>query len=208
VNRGHYEYFRDRVAETLTPVFRNEASYRKLALLRLARSAWSARQAGATVVQDPCGDWYREARRKRQAMLKKKTFSGTPAGLESALVTYDANLVKIIRTCRQNGQQLLILTQPTLYRKDLPEDLQLLLWSCSDEGAYTPEVLEKLMDAFNQRMRDVCRREDTDCLDLASLLPKDTTVFFDDCHFNLAGCERVAEVVVEFFMKKLGNSLR
>ena len=32
-----------------------------------------------------------------------------------------------------------------------------------------------------------------DCLDLAAVLPKDTTIFYDDCHFNEHGAEVMAK---------------
>ncbi|KIX12937.1 hypothetical protein X474_16690 [Dethiosulfatarculus sandiegensis] len=36
-------------------------------------------------------------------------------------------------------------------------------------------------------MKNLRKQEKYPCLDLAELLPKDTTVFYDDCHFNEGG---------------------
>ena len=48
----------------------------------------------------------------------------------------------------------------------------------------------------------VCREEGVDCIDLASMLPKDTTVFYDHCHFNIEGCRKIAGILLDFFVKK------
>jgi len=36
-------------------------------------------------------------------------------------------------------------------------------------------------------------------LDLASLLQKDTTVFYDDVHFNESGAEKVSNIIAQYF---------
>lgn len=46
-------------------------------------------------------------------------------------------------------------------------------------------------------MLEVCADRRVECLDLAAMLPKDDTVFYDDVHFNEAGAERVAAAVAE-----------
>ena len=60
-----------------------------------------------------------------------------------------------------------------------------------------------LVDAYNRAMIEVCRDEGVDCIDLASLLPKDTSVFYDDFHFNIPGCEKIANILTRYFGDRL-----
>jgi hypothetical protein len=46
----------------------------------------------------------------------------------------------------------------------------------------------------------VCRERGLECVDLAAKLPRDTSVFYDDCHFNESGARRVAEVLAEHLL--------
>ena len=126
--------------------------------------------------------------------------------MDEALARYRQTLIDIIRLCRKRNQQILFLTQPTLYQKQMPEDLRALLWQHCDDGAYTPEVLENLLDRLNETLVSVCQEENVPLVDLAAELPKDTTVFYDDCHFNTSGSLRVAEIIAEFFSKRLNSS--
>lgn len=56
-------------------------------------------------------------------------------------------------------------------------------------------MLADLLETYNKTLRSVCRELGVPCIDLAAKLPKDTSVFYDDCHFNIAGCRQVVDVV-------------
>jgi hypothetical protein len=57
-------------------------------------------------------------------------------------------------------------------------------------GYVTVGDLAKAMDAFNQELLSVCFDDGLECFDLAPLVPKDTSAFFDDSHFN-ENCSRI-----------------
>jgi hypothetical protein len=88
----------------------------------------------------------------------------------------------------------------------MPPALADLLWEYTDDGAYSPEALASLMQAYNQTMISVCQDHRVDCLDLASLLPKDTSVFYDDAHLNTSGCEQVARIVSDHLSQLLRSA--
>jgi lysophospholipase L1-like esterase len=179
------------------PYYRGSMLYR-LAITRLR---------GDAVVQDPEGQWIAEKRAIRRKALSQGPISAPPEGLEEALAVYRQNLRKIIGSCRSRDQNILMLTQPTMYRKDMPEALRELLWAhVSEKAAYTEETLAFLVDAYNRAMIEVCRDEGVDCIDLASLLPKDTSVFYDDCHFNVSGCEQIANILARYFTDRLARN--
>jgi len=162
------------------------------------------RAAGGTVVQDPRSDWYKRQREERQARLRQHTFREPPPGLSRALDLYAADLRKIVDTTRQERQRLVLVTQPTVYRKDLPESIERLLWMGSvSDGAYAVDVLEKTMDAFNRTLIAVALQSGVDHIDLASMLPKDTSTFYDDAHFNDSGSEKVATGIAEFLVTQM-----
>jgi hypothetical protein len=39
-----------------------------------------------------------------------------------------------------------------------------------------------------------------ECIDLATTLEKDTTVFYDDVHFNESGAQKVSKTVSNYFL--------
>ncbi len=204
LNRRDYEQRAASVADVaLTPTYEGMAYYRRFGVLRLISGAAHTR-GSTTVVQDPEGEWYAAQRAKRRAALARRTIHQVPP-LHDALETYRTNLRGIIRTARRLEKNLLMLTQPTMYRSDLPDDLQALLWAHNEDHAMSVAVLEQVMAAFNTALVEVCREENVDYIDLASMLPKDTSVFYDDTHFNISGSKRVAGLVADFFIARLGG---
>ena len=63
---------------------------------------------------------------------------------------------------------------------------------------YTVRALNEGMTGYNAALLQVCKDRGVECIDLASLLPKDLTTFYDDEHFNENGAARVAEIVAEY----------
>ena len=39
-----------------------------------------------------------------------------------------------------------------------------------------------------------------ECIDLAKTLPKDTTVFYDDVHFNENGAHQMVQIVADYLL--------
>jgi lysophospholipase L1-like esterase len=55
--------------------------------------------------------------------------------------------------------------------------------------------MEQAMDKYNRILLDVCGQYGLECLDIAPRIPKNTSAFFDDMHFNEAGSRLVARLV-------------
>jgi lysophospholipase L1-like esterase len=126
--------------------------------------------------------------------------------LAESLAEYRRNLMRIAASAREAGVPLVFITQPSLWRSDLPDEERALLWwggvgEFMAEGArtefYSVEALAEGMHRYNRVLLSVCQESGAHCLDLASLLPKDTTVFYDGVHFHEAGARRVAALVSE-----------
>ena len=127
-----------------------------------------------------------------------------PSEMDKWLEIYRGNLQAIRKACDARGARLLLLTQPTLYREDLPDELHPMLWR-TDPAPAAPSLryLRHVMNAYNQAMLDFCRDEQVDCIDLAAQLAGDWTALYDDCHFTRSGCEKVSSILAEFFARRL-----
>src|SRR5690606_16482325 len=125
--------------------------------------------------------------------------------LGPALGEYRRNVVALARLCADHGARPLFLTQPCLWREDLAPEDEALLWM-GGVGDYQREpgaaccparALAEGLGRYNEELAAACAEAGADCLDLAALLPRDRTVFYDDVHFNEHGARLVADRVAE-----------
>lgn len=117
--------------------------------------------------------------------------------LSELLDGYQQNLERLVALARQRGKRLVLLTQPIC-----PDHLRQLLAGTAEEpadAARCAEQLASLVDAYNQRMRQVCRQQRVELVDLAALLPDDPVEFQDDRHFSDTGSAHVAQTLSSSF---------
>jgi hypothetical protein len=103
---------------------------------------------------------------------------------------------------------LIIMTQPTMWKPGLSQELEGLLWlggmgnyqNESHKVYYSSEALGKGMNLYNNTLLEICRMRQVECVDLSSILEKDTTVFFDDDHFNESGAKKVSTVLSTYIL--------
>lgn len=120
--------------------------------------------------------------------------------LAAGVATFKANLLTIEGIVRRSGARLLLLTQPVLWRADMPKDEERMLWMGGvgnfqkepNPDFYSPRVLAEAMRRFNEATLEVCRERGVECVDLATQIPKTKEIFYDDCHFGETGSERIA----------------
>lgn len=134
------------------------------------------------------------------AMLKARRASLVPVpDLRVGLQEYAQRIRSLEYECRARGVRCAFLTQPVMWRADLPPDEQNLLWmgwvgwKAHRRGYASLADLALAMDAYNQALLSVCREDHLECYDLASSVPRDTSAFYDDCHFNTGGARLVAQ---------------
>ena len=72
-------------------------------------------------------------------------------------------------------------------------------------GAYSVGALARFMAEFNAITLEVCAAEGARCYDLAAKLPKDTSVFYDDCHFNTSGARKLALLLGGYLARHLSS---
>ena len=161
----------------------------------LAEPSW------ADDVQDSVGSGYVRSRRLRQRAL---AIRAAPPDLATALIEYAENLRFIIADAERRDTDVVFMTQPSLYGPDLPPTLrELLLFGrvgverhSAGNEYYSVDALATALGRYNETLLAVCATARIDCIDLDAKLPKDTTVFYDDVHFNEAGARQVAMTVV------------
>lgn len=179
--------------------------YKRTATWQMLRRA--KRLMSRAHVEDECGKIYiawREHRRQAAEIRDELP------DLSSALKEYTRNLNKIIEIAQGKSIRLIFMTQPTMWKPSLPKELDALLWlggvgdfqNDSGKPYYSAAALEKGMKAYNDTLLRVCWEKRIECIDLASMLEADTTVFYDDVHFNESGARKVAEALSRYMIER------
>ena len=167
--------------------------FRRFRLYSLARSALRA-YAQSHYEQTPG----KEQRQRAVAPL-----AAAPP-LETGLAEYRQRTRALARECAMRRQRCIFFTQPSLWRADLPPEAQQRLWFGRVEGRGYLSVgdLAVAMDRYNQALLQLCATDRLECYDLASAVPKDASVMYDDVHFSALGAEIVARYVATQLLDK------
>ena len=158
-------------------------------------------------VQDEFGKMYVRLRQHRQDAIEIRD---ELPDLSSAIEEYKRNVHTMIDIAQEKSIRLVFVTQPTMWKADLPDQLDRLLWlggigdfmKQTNRPYYSVQALDKGMRTYNDALLKVCEERRVECLDLSSLLEKDLTVFYDDVHFNESGAEKVANAVAKYMVNR------
>jgi lysophospholipase L1-like esterase len=179
---------------------------RRTAVWQLARDVTRRLQATGRDYQDQAGRNYVRWRAERRNATRIRE---TMPDLKTALEEYSRNVNRLIDLAQERAIRPIFLTQPTIWRRDLSPELMALLWvgkiGKQDEGGheyYSVAVLADEMEMYNETLATTCRSRQVECFDLASRIPKDGTVFYDDDHYTEKGSELVADVVARFMRER------
>jgi hypothetical protein len=180
--------------------------HKRLGLWRLVKSVQS-KLASSELEQDSVGGKYIKWRRFRQ---RAGALRETLPDLDAALDAYARNIEECIELARAHDVRLVLVNQPSIWRTDLSEDLQRLLWLGGigdyrrESGCdyYSVPALAEGMARFNATLSRVATNHDIEFVDIASALPRDTSAFYDDVHFNDGGAERVANTLAEHLLAR------
>lgn len=196
------------IAETFTGTYDSyieDPFYKRTATWQLLRR--SKRMMSRGNVEDLEGSIYLTWREHRQRASEIKD---ELPDLSSALEEYAKNINKIIDVAQERSVRLILMTQPTMWKAGLPKNLDSLLWlgGIGDfqreigKPYYSGAALEKGMKAYNDTLSRISQERRIEYIDLAAILEKDATVFYDDTHFNENGARKVAEAVSQYLLKQ------
>jgi lysophospholipase L1-like esterase len=163
--------------------------FHPLPYFRRSRLYSLARSALRTYAQSH----YEQTPGKEQRQRAVAPLAAAPP-LAIGLAEYRQRTRALARECAMRHQRCIFLTQPSLWRADLPPEAQQRLWFGRVEGRGYLSVgdLAVAMDRYNQALLQVCASDHLECYDLASAVPKDPSVMYDDVHFSAAGAVIVA----------------
>ena len=117
---------------------------------------------------------------------------------DGRLAAYRKRLEELVELDRRHGIEPVLLTQPSLLGGvDLrtgidTRTIQVEIWETVD-GAFAWRLLER----YNDAMREVGISRGVLTIDLAHALPKDSTYFYDFFHFTNQGADRVGALAAE-----------
>ena len=193
--------FPERKQRTL-PWYKRTALWRVAKAIKTGKTLWHLERnlTHRENVEDEAGRWYVEERKKRRLAALKKDLPP----LTSALEEYSRNINTLIQLARDRSIRIIFLTQPSMWKPGLSKESSNLCWmgaSHYEKEYYSIEALATGMKMYNRTLLKVCKAQQIECLDLASLLPRDTSSFYDDAHFNERGAEKVAGILAHYMMQ-------
>ena len=110
------------------------------------------------------------------------------------------NVLKINNYCDNNNIELIVVTQPVLWHKDMTkEEIRVSSYgkSIKNGKTYSDEAMAKGMAIFNEAILKKASQNNINAIDLAERFPKSNSVFFDHCHYNKNGSELVSEIIFD-----------
>lgn len=195
-------------AFSVLPVGRNTALpfYKRTALWHLLRKC-KYRFYPPGQIQDIEGRYMTSWRKYRQ---NAQSIRDVLPDLSTALEEYSRNINTLIDIAEKRSVRLIFVTQPVLWKPGLSKQLKALLWfggvgdfrQSHEREYYSVDALAEGIRLYNKTLIQTCAERGIECFDLASILSKDTTVFYDDCHFNESGSEKVAELLARYMLAR------
>ncbi|MBX3414081.1 MAG: redoxin domain-containing protein [Pirellulales bacterium] len=164
-----------------------------------------------------------EAERARDdyfwARRRDSTFPPPPAtkpDFVAAVEAFRQRVEKIAAWGKSHGVQVVFVTQPVLWDKDISQAARkhLTLAQVNPVGKewtfLTADNLRPLIDRYNDVLRAVSQETGTKCIDLAAEMTGHEFFFEDDFHFNAEGCQRAARLLAEqlLLVERLFTSVR
>jgi len=143
----------------------------------------------------------------RSDRLHANEVINTLPDLTPGIQEYMHNLHAMIDTAAEWSVRIVFITQPTLWKKDMNEREKDLLWcgwagSRKERRYYTAEALADGMERYNSKLKKVCQARKVECIDLAALMPKELSVFYDDCHFTEYGAQLAADIIYKHLARR------
>ncbi len=197
-----------RMAFTLVPGWDDDAPWyqRNFAgrLWRLARWKPAPGREGLRPM-DEKGDFVQMMRGYRQRAPGRNR---PLPDLSQAIAGYAERLNRIIDVAQREGVRVVLLTQPSLWRTNLPESDRKLLWGggplldrlVPEAVYYSIAALADGMERYNKALLEVCHARKVECVDVAAQMPRTREIFYDDAHFTDAGAARLGGVLADYFL--------
>lgn len=189
-----------------TILFSNQSGkhwWQKSRLLRLIKP-FIKKVTGHTPpnLQDNTGAVYNIWRTKRKSAV---LLLDTLPDLHNALNEFERNLTLIYKQTQEQKIKLWLVNQAALYSDTTNAYENSLLWmggvgnfqQNENSAYYTANALRNGLEQYNARLEKFCTENDIVYIDINNQLARDTSVFYDDCHFNENGARQVAGIIAK-----------
>jgi hypothetical protein len=110
---------------------------------------------------------------------------------------YGKRIAALIDTCKNNHMLPVFITQPCLYGSGIDSLTGVNLATATVEDNMNGELLKALIGIYNDKMKAVCEMKSVPCIDLESMMPKNSLYYYDQTHYTNEGAEIVAELVAQ-----------
>jgi lysophospholipase L1-like esterase len=120
---------------------------------------------------------------------------------------YREDIGAFVSTCREKGLRCVLLTQPSAYSEEAPEELRRLFWMTPPYADYTLDLaaMQRIASMYNGLLESLAREHGLPVCDVAAPMPPSISLFYDDMHFTDDGARRVAEIVQPCIEEALGR---
>jgi hypothetical protein len=139
--------------------------------------------------------WYQSPRQ----ILEPDSFQG--------LVPFTRNINTLLDLAQKDGTRVVLMTQPNIYRKDLPENLKpgLIMLNFEAVGPDTRWNYKTALNgfkAYSSAIKEIAAERNTFLLDLEPTIPKTLEFFNDDVHYQNRTFDRIADFISEELLAK------
>lgn len=110
------------------------------------------------------------------------------------LSSYQSRLEQIITLARENGIEVVLITQPALYGYGVDPETG-IDWARIAVRNLDGETQWEILQLYNDVTRQVGAANDVMVIDLAAELQKDSNYYYDMLHFTPAGAQLVAQII-------------
>lgn len=183
----------------IKPFYRNTYLFKYISKVKKALFSYK-------LAQDPYG-YSCEKWRNNRASAKEIIYE--QPNISQSLADYVKNNQAMIDIVKRNKKRIIFLPQPTAWDSIMAFGFAELCWygwigesQMDNTGKYYAfSTLKKLLDIYNNALKNICINNEVEFIELEGRLEKDTTTFYDDCHFNESGARKVARIVSDYLLQ-------
>jgi len=138
----------------------------------------------------------------KRKVVYRKSQSVTDSRPRIDIAPYRNNLTTIAGLARIHAISLVFMTQATTWNSAIDPDISDRHWATFRNGVtYREEAMDRAMSAYNDALRDVGQEHNIPVFETDLLLPKSREFFYDDCHFNIQGARKAADLLGRFLIE-------
>lgn len=116
-------------------------------------------------------------------------------GESKFLIPFEKRLENLIRISREANIIPVLITQPVLYGSGVDPVTNVDLGKIKMSGGSSGSLNWQILELYNQKTRQIGKKNDVPVIDLATKMPKDSSLYYDLFHFTNQGSEAVANII-------------